>query len=555
MASIPALSRAASKPATQPAAKAPTTQPQSLRKNLFAHGNDVGKDKEKYLWLAHVVPNPAGSATPEQTRIFFRTGGKNEWHELSPLPNRVTALGNLGAQAAVVLESGEWMLLADEEGDGGSSGDPLPGGAKIVAITSTVDTLWAVGVGVPLPGKLPATTEAASASTRPATAPATTTASIEPADRLMLFMRKANEWTPAGGPPIPNDVPLDAPLSLAIIDSTPYLAVERANHTIDILRQTPTGWTHGGHAGAPAEAGAFKLISGLTPPTLWIAGQTADELIVMPAGESAKTINLKETGAPINERTAVYAVNLIREIAMVDGKPVENDYDPQTYAIEKPATITLPGAASPPMAAIMLKVGLFLALLFAVYASVRRRGELAEAGTELQKLVLADLLRRLAAGLIDAIPFAAPIVFVLQSIHSGNSAALDPIAANASGVETGWLLAGAMFVYLLHTAASETLTTRTLGKWLMGLRVVRLDGGTPDPAALLIRNFLRVMDVGLFGVPLVLIIFSPLRQRIGDFAAGTVVVRDRVKPEGNLIEPRKVETAVPTDVEPPAAEG
>jgi uncharacterized RDD family membrane protein YckC len=91
---------------------------------------------------------------------------------------------------------------------------------------------------------------------------------------------------------------------------------------------------------------------------------------------------------------------------------------------------------------------------------------------------------------------------------------------------------------------------------IMGLRVVNLDGSTPDAPSLLIRNFLRVVDIGLAGVTLVFILFSPLRQRIGDVAAGTVVVRDRVKPEGNLIEPVKTDLPpVPSDVEPPAAQG
>src|SRR6185437_8442772 len=111
---------------------------------------------------------------------------------------------------------------------------------------------------------------------------------------------------------------------------------------------------------------------------------------------------------------------------------------------------------------------------------------------------------------------------------------------------------------LIHTAATEALAGRTIGKMIMGLRVVRLDGGTPDPSALLTRNFLRILDIGLAGVPLIFIVFSPLRQRIGDVAAGTVVIRDRVRPEGNLVEPMaepEVPTSAPpqSDAEPPPA--
>ncbi len=115
-----------------------------------------------------------------------------------------------------------------------------------------------------------------------------------------------------------------------------------------------------------------------------------------------------------------------------------------------------------------------------------------------------------------------------------------------------------MLLYLIHTASSEALTGRTIGKMVMGLHVVRADGGTPDVSSLLIRNFLRVVDLGLMGVPLIFIVYSPLRQRIGDVAAGTMVIRDRVKPEGNLVEPPKEEEDAidpPQPVEPPEPAG
>ena len=56
-----------------------------------------------------------------------------------------------------------------------------------------------------------------------------------------------------------------------------------------------------------------------------------------------------------------------------------------------------------------------------------------------------------------------------------------------------------------------------------GLRVVTVEGARPRVSALLIRNLLRVIDV--FPFPLAAIILrTPLRQRVGDLAAGTIVV-------------------------------
>jgi uncharacterized RDD family membrane protein YckC len=88
-----------------------------------------------------------------------------------------------------------------------------------------------------------------------------------------------------------------------------------------------------------------------------------------------------------------------------------------------------------------------------------------------------------------------------------------------------WMWIAAYGVYFLHTLLSELFTGRTLGKWIFGLRVTTLDGARPRPMALLIRNFVRVLEFHLL-LPLIVIVFSPLNQRIGDMAAGTVVLAD-----------------------------
>ena len=76
---------------------------------------------------------------------------------------------------------------------------------------------------------------------------------------------------------------------------------------------------------------------------------------------------------------------------------------------------------------------------------------------------------------------------------------------------------------------------RTPGKRLFGLRVIR-DGGYPlDWTGSSVRNLLRIVDFGLFlfpgfmlmlcGAPGLLSIFlSPQYKRIGDYAAGTLVI-------------------------------
>jgi uncharacterized RDD family membrane protein YckC len=69
---------------------------------------------------------------------------------------------------------------------------------------------------------------------------------------------------------------------------------------------------------------------------------------------------------------------------------------------------------------------------------------------------------------------------------------------------------------------------RTPGKRLLGIRVVR-DGGFPlDFTSAVVRNVVRILElaVGFYAVSALSTLLSPLNRRLGDMAAGTIVVRD-----------------------------
>jgi uncharacterized RDD family membrane protein YckC len=77
---------------------------------------------------------------------------------------------------------------------------------------------------------------------------------------------------------------------------------------------------------------------------------------------------------------------------------------------------------------------------------------------------------------------------------------------------------------------------RTPGKRALGLRVVR-DGGFPvDAGAAIIRNLVRIVEFGLgfYALSAVSALLSPENKRLGDFAAGTIVVRDRAEAVADL---------------------
>jgi hypothetical protein len=74
---------------------------------------------------------------------------------------------------------------------------------------------------------------------------------------------------------------------------------------------------------------------------------------------------------------------------------------------------------------------------------------------------------------------------------------------------------------------------RTPGKRRTGLRVVRESGAPVDLRSSSIRNIVRLVDeaVTLYLAGMISIVVTKRNQRLGDLAAGTLVVREPVKPE------------------------
>lgn len=69
---------------------------------------------------------------------------------------------------------------------------------------------------------------------------------------------------------------------------------------------------------------------------------------------------------------------------------------------------------------------------------------------------------------------------------------------------------------------------QTPGKRALGIRVVR-DGGFPvDIGASVLRNIIRVIEasLGFYVISAIVMLVSPENKRAGDYAAGTIVVRD-----------------------------
>lgn len=85
---------------------------------------------------------------------------------------------------------------------------------------------------------------------------------------------------------------------------------------------------------------------------------------------------------------------------------------------------------------------------------------------------------------------------------------------------------------------------RTPGKRMLGLRVMDASGAPAAASSLGVRNIFRVLDgFAFYAIGLVSAIVTSNNQRLGDLAAGTVVVRertaaDKVNPTPNIPEVR-----------------
>jgi uncharacterized RDD family membrane protein YckC len=90
-------------------------------------------------------------------------------------------------------------------------------------------------------------------------------------------------------------------------------------------------------------------------------------------------------------------------------------------------------------------------------------------------------------------------------------------------------LPSAAIYFLYHPVIETLLHGQTPGKRVAGVRLVTLaDGGVPSVGALLIRNVFRLIDSlpFLYAAGLVTTLITRHNVRIGDIAAGTVLVYD-----------------------------
>jgi len=140
----------------------------------------------------------------------------------------------------------------------------------------------------------------------------------------------------------------------------------------------------------------------------------------------------------------------------------------------------------------------------------------------------ASIGSRVGSGLIDLLVGAIALLLLWAVWTAG----LSRIGA---GTDVALLRAVSVLVAVLVLigipVTSETLTRgRTLGKKLVGLRTVRDDAGPITFRHAMARGLVGVVEIYLFqGIPALIAALVTLKsKRLGDIAAGTYVIRERV---------------------------
>ena len=119
------------------------------------------------------------------------------------------------------------------------------------------------------------------------------------------------------------------------------------------------------------------------------------------------------------------------------------------------------------------------------------------------------------------------------------------VAAVALQVKITWrthdgllsVLPAAVIYFLYHPIVEVMTRGHTPGKRMAGVRILGRDGGQPSTTALLLRNVFRLIDSlpATYLVGLTSCFLTRQRIRLGDMAAGTLLVLDNAAAEASLL--------------------
>lgn len=117
--------------------------------------------------------------------------------------------------------------------------------------------------------------------------------------------------------------------------------------------------------------------------------------------------------------------------------------------------------------------------------------------------------------------------FCAALFYNGRLSLFAPVTNEARWF--GAVVAPALAIYFLyHYVVELAMRGQTPGKRMAGVRIVTRAGGTPGAGPVLVRNVFRLIDsLPFYGVGLIATMATREHVRIGDMAAGTLLVYER----------------------------
>ncbi len=162
---------------------------------------------------------------------------------------------------------------------------------------------------------------------------------------------------------------------------------------------------------------------------------------------------------------------------------------------------------------------------------------------------LAGLGSRFLAALVDTfivvvgVTLLAFVALMLRAWLTG--------AGEMSLVTAIIVLSAGLLLYIgFYVVAEMTTGGQSPGKRATGLRVVSVDGAPISAEQSAVRNILRIADLlpTMYAAGLVSMLVTARNQRLGDLAAGTMVVKEREQPLAEIRDEPPLAVELPPEV-------
>ena len=156
---------------------------------------------------------------------------------------------------------------------------------------------------------------------------------------------------------------------------------------------------------------------------------------------------------------------------------------------------------------------------------------------------IAGIGSRGAAAIVDTLIQSVALMVIFLALTAGLAAGSAFLSGSGPGAAT---LSLALFVLAVFAIADgyyilfEIIWNgQTPGKRMVGIRVIRENGYPMRPIDAVIRNLVRMVDwlPGAYGVGVLTMLLNKRSKRLGDFASGTIVVREGSRGAGALLMP------------------